>query len=252
LEFDATDSLAAIVPVPFVFLTTSELGRLQRNADHRWLFRDILPVLLESALNDDFLATINRCLKSLPPRNSISDIGIAFNRSPLSIRLNGAPFHPPDVTTFLRSIGWRGSPANYRKLDQLLADLTPLVRVIKPCIDISESLGDRVGLEFSIPPPQALLQSGWARIFDLLVEWQLCNAARREAVLSFIGLSMNGDCLGPWPQILTHAEQILANRYRAVIMRNISHLKLSCTASGSYEAKAYLFTVYAWRAPLTK
>jgi hypothetical protein len=130
------------------------------------------------------------------------------------------------IPTYLRDTGWP-RPADavdafLGTLDGDLATTTPVV-----ALDVHESVAPRVGLEFILAHPQAVLADRARTLLDHLVGLELCTPTQRDAALA-------------WPS--SHGPY---DAFMGRPARRISHVKIVCGANDSLEAKCYLEASFA-------
>jgi hypothetical protein len=115
-------------------------------------------------------------------------------------------------------------------------------------VDVSATVGPRVGLECHAawaPDPSATVP-GWKSLLDRLVGLGVCSERQRDAVAGWPGLTPLIHEGMVWP--ITASSAPLPPLAWGIVVRRISHLKISIDAHGVLEAKAYLLG-QSWRAP---
>lgn len=246
LEFDLplpTDATAT----PFVFLSLREEAWVARGGSLSWWLDGVMPTLLGERVPPATRRLLKQCIDDLPAGAAVSDIGLALNRQPTAIRLNVTALSQTDLVPYLQRIGWPGAPEDFANIDRLLTPLRALVAPVQVCIDVTETVGARLGLECSPSLERAFAGDGVALLLEFLVQRGLCHPDIVTALPSYVGVTSAGDAVDSWPLALRAASAFMGQRYTSVIRRNVSHVKLSLLPGGAEDAKAYAYAGYAWR-----
>jgi hypothetical protein len=246
LEFDQPSLATGTAPTPFVFLSLSDVGRLVADAELSWCLDEALPTVLGHQLAPSVDALLRTCVDGLPAGAGTADIGLAVNRRPTVIRLNIKGLHLSGIASYARHIGWPGAAHDYDRLEDLISGLAPLIPATKLCIDLGDGVGPRLGLECPISLEQRLAAGGWSTLLSFVQQRGLFGHEMQSALLSYVGVSYPR-AHGPWPRALRSASGLLDGRYQPVIVRDLSHVKISVVAGGRDDAKAYGYAGYAWR-----
>jgi hypothetical protein len=247
LEFDESSPATSGIPTPFVFLSLSDAGRLIPGGELSWCLDEALPTVYGHGLDLDVDTLLRSCIDGLPTGAGIADIGLAVNRRPSIIRLNVKDLNISDIAAYARRVGWPGAERDFDLLEGLISGLAPIVHSIKLCLDLGHEIGPRLGLECGVARERRLAAGGWPTLLSFLQERGLLGHEIGAALLSFVGISSPPAGCGPWPAALRSASDLLGGRYQSVIVRDLSHVKLSVVAGGRVEAKAYGYAGYAWR-----
>jgi hypothetical protein len=231
LEFDA-DGPPDPIPVPSVFVAldwfVNELTReAHEHTDtepsgvsrgHRQV-RTILEVLRGRALDRATEALLTRCFDELPDYGLVLHVAAMLARPGEGIRLSTAV--PRDeAPPYMQRLGWaRGLSALRAAVDAYasVAGFGHPAEQIQLDFDVSDAIGDRVGLTLEPPHP-----TGWPPLLDALVRRGLCDPAKRDGLLRWPGLRVAQLTGGP-----------------RLVSRYLSHVKLGCGGHGEAQAKAY-------------
>ncbi|QSQ21778.1 hypothetical protein JY651_42615 [Pyxidicoccus parkwayensis] len=232
LEFDLQE-LASAVPIPGVFF-----GPEQPPEDVPGTVRACLELLRgpERAAPPQALA---RSLE-LPGPPRIEQVGMMFSRHTDAVRLciRGVPLS--ELGTALKRAGWSGIPA---ELDAVLEDARSFVDDITLDIDVGDDIHPKLGLECILdkdPSP-----ARWKRWMDHLVARGLCTPSKRDALLSWPGMSSPLNHPGPWPENLLRASERMPGVHSG-FARRINHLKLIHQPGQPTQVKAYLAFRHFW------
>ena len=112
-------------------------------------------------------------------------------------------------------------------------------------LDIGEHVGPRLGLEaiFIDQPPAG---RGWADLLDTLVGQGLCDPAKVGPFLAWSGQTTPLDSRAAWPDPWIQASLLRPAHQFGTIERQLSHVKISLSATRAPEAKAYLWFAHRW------
>jgi len=215
LEFDAVGCRAA-VPIPSVFVTLDEpLGGSATTMVRGFaIARQALRLLHGRALAPAVRAQLGACFRRLPPAGRVVHVGAMLARTPATIRLSVA-MPRTDAEGYLASIGW-ATPAS--DLKQVYATYSEDTREVHLEFDVASRVGPKLGVVFA--PRDEI---GWRSLLEALVARGLCAPAKRDALLS-------------WPG---EVESTIAGR-RWIVLRTLSHVKISHARGAELEAKAYV------------
>jgi hypothetical protein len=245
LEFDLPLKTPRM-PSPLIFLSMADAGLLTPESDGSWCWDQALPALYNRRLDPNLRALAEQCLHALRSDGGICDIGVLLAREPQVLRLQ-ANLPPSDIVSYLRRIGWPGSQGDFRLLQELITELGSAVDRIKLCVDIADGVSPHLGLECSLSVARSLSMHSWATLLDFLSERGLCQSQLYPRLLSYPGVMSIRDAEDRWPSSLRTASQLLGSRYTSLIVRNISHVKLSVLPGLQVGAKVYLYAGYVWR-----
>ncbi|RKH35007.1 hypothetical protein D7V93_43435, partial [Corallococcus llansteffanensis] len=195
LEFDLQE-LASEVPIPGVFF-----GPEQPPVDLPGTVRASLE-LLRGPGHAQLPPALTRCLELLPGPPRVEQVGMMFSRQTDALRLclRGVPL--AQLGSSLRRAGWSGQPA---ELDALVEDARPFIDEVTLDVDVGDDLHPKLGLECILdrdPSP-----ARWKRWLDHLVANGLCTPLKRDALLTWPGMSSPLNHPGPWPENLVRASE---------------------------------------------
>ncbi|MET0403490.1 MAG: hypothetical protein ABW123_13850 [Cystobacter sp.] len=189
-----------------------------------WLLDVILPQLLGMPLSEKFRANLLRCFDACPSGTDDFQIGAMIARGIQAVRLCVFDIRPDELPAFLSRAGWKGDLDEVRRYLEAFAPHADFVGVH---LDVGEMLFPQIGIEpgFTAGPwaRQPHLEPRWHGQFNQLVERGLCTPARRDALLSFSG----------YQHVPMDGEEKL------VLLRGLSHLKVTLRPGVSPLAKAY-------------
>jgi hypothetical protein len=221
LELDSDGREEAEVPVPAVFLAIPT----ERAHDLGWL-PELLSIL-EHPLSAECLATLQRCTRFISPQHTLFYLGLMFSRSVDRVRL---VFRLPETREGIDPIPALGlAPEHAEALEGLSAELAQFSTRAGLSIDVGETIGTRVGIEYKLTGHLRNDQPRWAAFLGHLVARGACSEEAREAVLAWPGASVVRLPHLLWPTPL---------------VRKINHLKIVQEAVGPAQAKAYLLARY--------
>lgn len=190
-----------------------------------WLLEVILPMLLGMPLSPRFRENLRRCFEACPPGANDFQVGAMIARGIQAVRLCLFDLRPADLPAFLTQVGWKGELEPVRRYLEALAPHADFVGVH---LDVGEKLFPHLGLEpgFKAGPwaRQPHMEPRWHRQFEQLVESGLCTPAKRDALLSWSG----------YQHLPTDGSE-----EKAVLLRGLSHLKLTLRPGVPPIAKAY-------------
>jgi hypothetical protein len=229
LEFDADDGPPAL-PVPSVFVAldwqVKELDRHVTDPASAAVFaageiERIVQPLRGAGLDAQKRRALLRCFQTLPPGGVALHVGAMLGRSQRGVRLSMVVSRR-DAAAYLAGLGWRSGPSALQSMLERygpLSDFGHPVAHVQLDFDVDATIGERVGV--SLRPAE---ESGWPALLDALVAERLCTPAKRDALLSWPGMTFDWFSGMPRPH---------------VVQRYISHLKYACTSDARPVVKAY-------------
>jgi hypothetical protein len=235
LEFDVNEQLPQ-VPIPSIFWQFREEAAI--NAEGliqmvRLLNHQISP-LLESNLR--------RCADSLPAGVTISHLGAMLSRSVKAVRVNVQGISPERSLDYLKQIGWT-DPTN--TFSTLVSTVSEFIDTLILSFDVGDTILPKIGLECFLNK-QPYAQPQWQLFLDYLVERELCTPAKKNAFLSWPGLSKKSSDPDLWPRNISVGDRFLGSRAYSVFWRKVSHIKLVYQPGIPLEAKGYLAFGHNW------
>lgn len=220
LEFDS--SAEGVNPnLLFGYWQAGTHGRRSKD----WLFDDVLPALLGAPMSPTFRQNLLRGLEACPPGTDDFQIGVMLARSIQAVRLCVFDIPPEQAVSYLDRVGWSGPR------DAALAtvrELSPHADFVGLHLDIGERVHPHLHIEpnFVAGPwaRQPHMEPRWNEQLETLVRSGLCTPAQRDALLSWVGYQSG----------LVHGEI-----ERSVLLRGLSHLKITLRPGARALAKAY-------------
>lgn len=187
------------------------------------------------------MRSVDRCLTNLPEGARISHVGFLMRRRGVEVRLNVANLRVPDMLDYLDRIEWPGDRAALRSTVPLLDGEARL----RLALGIREGITARLGFEYP-DAPRYEPPASWSPRLDRLVEWRLCDDARRAGILAWAGRADPSTAPHAWPVEYAFVGMLLKGQARSVMRREISHIKVTLEPGTGLRAKAYLFFTYEW------
>jgi len=191
-----------------------------------WLLDTILPLLLDAPLSSGLRASLVRCFDACPPETDDFQIGVMLSRGLHAVRLSVFDVPLANVRAFLDRIGWQGP---WDRAHEYVEALAPHADFVGLALDVGDQIYPHLGVEpgFTAGPwaKQPHLEPRWHGQLQALTDLGLCTPAKRDALLSWVGFQRrpSGD----------PAEG------EAVLLRGLSHVKITVRPGASPQAKAY-------------
>lgn len=232
LEFDG-DRPAAPVAVPSVFVAldwpleelTAEARKQQRAQapdDNPGLrtAKHILQLLRGHALASEVEALLDRCFLDLPDPGVVLHVGAMLSRPGEGVRLS-VQLPRRHAPAYFQMLGWSGATQLERFLDAHGAhtDFEQAASWVQVDFDVGEVIGNCIGV--TLRPRRG---DGWGGLLGALVRARLCDPAKRDALLSWPGISVGEFSGEPRLRLIEHY---------------IAHLKMSCAVGQEPRTKAY-------------
>ncbi len=235
LEFDTSQHPANRLE-PGILFASMELSanRIQAQSQPQGIWAT-LAALGPSKVNEpDFVFHMERIIESLPPNGRIYAIGDMTGRLSEFTRIAIARIPIPAVIPFLQNIQW---PGDLSQVGKVLDDIKPFTESVSLDLDIGHTIGGTLGLE--LVNRHRFDQLWWQRLFDFLVDKELCTPDKRSALLQWPGHSNETGNRAVWPnQLLPTAH--LAEPVSCFLVRFINHVKLVVKPEMPLAAKAYI------------
>lgn len=168
--------------------------------------------------------TLDRCVRALPEDAQVFQLGVMLARPQAGARICVGPLTFDAAEEYLGSVGLPFGFALARQAAATTADLACCYLHL----DVADRLGSTVGLEFTLPQGRLAKAHHWAPVLQVLIDAGLCQPAKRDAVLGWIGQE-RGSMV--WP---------------SVFLRCANHLKLVARQGRVDQAKIYLGLQHAW------
>ncbi|MBD2616272.1 hypothetical protein H6G94_34395 [Nostoc punctiforme FACHB-252] len=232
LEFDSKldgDTSTNNIPIPGLFFgVTSPPDNSGISFNYSWIWEQAMPSLLGTPLPPALEKKFIDCIKRLPPRTSIFQVGMMFSRTVEAIRLCLVG-SPSELLPYLKEIGWTGQLA---EVEKLVNSLSGCVDGIILDLDIGEQIYPRIGIEgIFLTRYQACVNGQWESLLDYLTSQGLCAKETKDALLKYSGYSL---------------VKCLRDR---IYVRGLNHIKLIYQSGQPLASKIYFGAMHQ---PLSK
>ncbi|WP_099068204.1 prenyltransferase/squalene oxidase repeat-containing protein [Nostoc linckia] len=217
------------IPIPGLFFgVTSPPDNSGISFNYSWIWEQAMPLLLGTPLPPALEKKFIDCIKRLPPRTSIFQVGLMFSRTVEAIRLCLVG-SPSELLPYLNEIGWTGQLA---EVEKLVNSLSGCVDGIILDLDIGEQIYPRIGIEgIFLTRYQACVNGQWESLLDYLTSQGLCAKETKDALLKYSGYSL-----------VKH----LGDR---IYVRGLNHIKLIYQSGQPLASKIYFGAMHQ---PLSK
>lgn len=187
-------------------------------------------------------AQLRTCIDALPHTAAIRFIGAMLSRPVSALRLDVCDLGADRAAEYLRAAGW---PHSVAPVASLLVDLGALTDSIVLCLDVTDHILPRIGIECILErqPPE---EPRWSRLLAHLRALDLCTDEQADAVLGWPGATARTHEAGAWPGSLGIADRLMGSDAASVVARYVSHLKVLYRPDHALEAKAYLGFFHRW------
>ncbi|AFY58618.1 hypothetical protein Riv7116_6269 [Rivularia sp. PCC 7116] len=239
LEFDVGNETKDL-PVPSCFFGPKNLYNtpaVDSEHPYKWIWENALPLLLGRSFPKSVENNIVKCFAALPENAYVFQVGLMLAREWDGVRLCIRNISPEKIIDYLKSLDWQGDLNN---LQLQLNNISPLVDRIDLDIDVTEGLGDKIGLECYLNK-QPQFEKRWSLFLDNLLLKGLCFPKKQQALLTYPGYIQEKMNPSLWPLSLRKISKILGDSYEWVIFKGIHHIKLNYCDAEIKEAKAYLY-----------
>jgi hypothetical protein len=244
LEFDVSGPPAR-VPLPSVFLDPSVDESWKRDGSapagwaaglHQVLVGTALPLLLGQPVPRGTDQKLLECLTLLPNGSFPYSVGTMLPRASRNIRFCAVGIPPDEAPEYLRRVGWANS---IREVELLIAKFGALADLMLVDLDVDESIGPAIGLEFTCRRKDGTADQRLPLFADLLTASGLCLPDKGRGVVAWPGIAPYVAALGTWPDPM--ALPSFANlTIRGLLDRVVTHIKLTYHPDWPLQAKAYL------------
>ena len=232
LEFDFAQTRETI-PIPSLFFSAEHFNS---ETDYSWWAKNILSGLKDTSISSQTTAIFINCLTILPPNIKPFQIGILLPREQ-QLRIYIPFVSYQQLLNYLTQINWQG---NLSLWEYLLSQFSRLVDNFQLQIEIRDHLCPEIAIELY---PQN--QNSWDKILNYLTEIGFCLPEKKEALLSYSGLS---DLSSSSATInLSKMAKFFAPDNQVVFRRNLGYLKMSYQPENPIAFKAYLLVTPAWQ-----
>ena len=239
LEFDMPDPLPEI-NIPSVFFGPEKLPQNVSKNDvtqYKWLIDSALPLLKGQILSKSMKIQLMNCIQQLPSNASIQFIGVMLSRSTNGVRLYIKKLFPEQILPYLKSIGWSDETGEFSSLISELEDKAD--RFVIGFDVNNKGIGPKIGIECSFTSDRFHHETRWSNLLNYLVKKGICLPEKRDALLNYSGMDDTEDFSGGVMKPLSSASNHLEELLSSVLIRYISHVKISYQAGYPLEAKAY-------------
>lgn len=223
VEFDLDGKLSE-VPPPVV------CAKLKPDAPLPWLVDTLFPAMHGKPLTPAQEKLIRLCHESLPSPAYVLYAFSLLSRGADTLRLEIFGLSPSSMLAYLdrvapTAVSWMKGPAA----------LFQGVERVHLSLDIGDEILPRIGIEgsFSRLPNW---EPGWRKLFDRLVDRDLCLPEERDAALAWRGSDTFWTAPKAWP--------VEAIGPVGFCFRKLSHVKVVCRPDRGLEAKLYLMLGY--------
>ena len=216
--------------VPSIFFDTDRNNRLKLAQKLSLLYQALSHFTNHSQLIEG--ESWQKILNNLPSNAHLYYVGLMLSRiyAEDSLRLCFLHLKPRQILPYLQQIGWKGQT---RILENALKAFTNSDDTLILDIDVNEAIGKKVSFEVT---NRAF--HGWADLFELLVENNLCTSDEATAILNFEDMAAFPKC--PLQKYLSK----ITKREVLYLIQRINHIKFTCAADGTLTVKAYVFWGY--------
>jgi len=237
LELDNADLDAGCARPSIVFFDLPDATAGNGAGLVRTMTDIVLPLVLERSLGHSQRHRIAAAVEAAAPIARLRHIGVALRRPDPAIRLVFKL--PPD--RIAECLALLGFGARARPIAAAASAIGGDLTDISLQVDVAESLGQRVGIEFHASRSQA-----WAGLLRRLTLCRLCTAERAIA-------------LSHWQRAPAELHEMQRTDYgtrlptdptrlgEGLPVRLLNHAKLSFMPDGALEAKIYLYAGFVWR-----
>jgi hypothetical protein len=220
LEFDAPFT-AARPPSIFARVDAAIGDGAQQWAQAAPVVDELAHTLLGQPVDAATRVQLSAVFRALPLGGRVIDVAVMLPRQQMAVRLF-ISVPRARLSGYLDALGWADEAA---QLPGVLHALFPASAQVSLQIDVSASVGRRIGVELS-PALSKKTGDEWGTIGDRLQTFGLCAREQAEA-------------LERWPG--TGAPVAVAGRWPSQAVRLISHVKIVLEPPRPIEAKVYLW-----------
>jgi len=238
-EFDVIDSTNE-TPVPSIFLHTVSI----KNKDLQninWLTEKTLPALMGQNIPEKLEKNLLNCIKNLPEKASLFNIGIMLSRPTYGIRAVVKRLRPNKIIPYLEKLGWEDKNDELKNLINELEN--EATRLVLSFDILQDGVGPKIGIECGFYPKkhdEYAPEPRWKNLLEYLVEKGLCLDHKKDALLDFIsGMQTEISTLTNGNEPLLISTKIGDAEHKNALVRQIGHIKIVYYPDRPLEAKAY-------------
>lgn len=242
LEFD----LFSDHPVsPSIFFKTMNAGP----GKIQGIFDEAGACITGSIFTDQREKNVGQCMNAVARGGRITWFGIMLPRPESIFRL--CLYWPaPQSIPLLKDLAY---PFLDDRISALEDQLNRMFKAVCLNVDISESIGNRIGFECFFPPP-AYDRDSAARWEEALTEFNArgwCTPEKLSAILKYPGHARLSKDPKAWPGALSEFYHKTRGKMESCFVRQLNHLKIGYTPSGytpgeNLKAKIYLSSTHVW------
>lgn len=225
LEYDTCVKADTDIPSLFMELDNSGAQRHRFSDDPDGSFNALCQgaEILCPSLSAATVNLLKQCALLLPGRSGVLGIGIMLARPVKALRFCANQVAVDELEDYLGELGW---PGPLQTIPGTLPQLPGYESRCRLAFDVSETIGDSIGVEIVAQPPDRFREhDDWRIWLDTLVERNLCTPSKRDILTGWLGQSVHP----------------VSDRYTPDrIFRDISHLKFTFDLHGKVRTKAYL------------
>lgn len=224
LEYDTGSATGLEMPSLFMELDNSgsQIHRFSDDANECFeALRQGIEILSPS-LSTATIDMLKQCGLQLPEGAGALGIGIMLARPVKALRFCANQVPVNELGDYLERLQWTGNIQAFTETLPQISGYEPRCRL---AIDVSETIGDSIGVEIVAQPINRFRENDdWNIWLDALVERKLCTPARRDILAKWLGQS---------------SHPITDHYTPDRIFRDISHLKFTFDSDGKVRTKAY-------------
>lgn len=221
------------IPIPNFFMHIHPIHK--RNANISWITEDIFPLLTGYDVSKKIEKTLNKCIKALPEKASIFQVGTMINRAIEGIRIVVKRIEAKDIMAYLKSIGYDAD----KGMGVFIKELSKHVTRFVLNFDVLEgAIGSKMGIECGFYPKQDFYipDNRWKKFLDYLVKKKICHKDKRDFLINYEGIINADDLAEEVMKKLKPVTKISHDDYIGVVVKQIGHIKI--VFSDEIEAKA--------------
>ena len=224
-EFDSNSSREEI-PVPCIFFTSFLTGKRDELS---WLVEDALSLFDAHFKERSYRREIEKSVLSLPKGSKLFQIGMMLSRPSRDLRLVIKDVDRKSISAYLKRLRWKG---DIEGLNRLISSLPSGISRLVLHIAVERGGISDISIECSFEPNRFHREKRWEKILSYLVEKGLCDEKKKKGLLHFPGVSI-------FPIKLAE-DSGLETYFKSMMVRYLSHIKLSYEDGNWKKAKAYL------------
>lgn len=204
LEFDSVDKGLIEAPFPGLILCLNpDISKGYKRVQSSTIYNRLkskqvvefaLKCLLGYPVPNQIKQQVFVCFDCLPPGGQIIHVGTMLARQPTWLNIYGL-ISKEHLVEYLHQVGWNSSTT---EIEKILTIFCAHTNIIRPDLSINDRIWSRIAIEFSsdgTPQGDSKLQF----LLDQCVENGLCTPEKRDALLSWSGISRKTFSHQSWP-----------------------------------------------------